>query len=201
MRKIIIKICILLLIIFVIVLPWITIRLATNNNIIEKHELKKYDAVIIFGAYLSSDGQPTEILKERLNAGIILYQDKKVEKLVVSNTSEAAEAMKNYLIKQGIEDDAIELDEEADNTPDSCKKEKSLYQNTRNLIFISQGYHLPRLLYQCKKVGIQGVAIGAEKFETIDKSSTPVIQKYWIRSKRHFREALLDWLVVLGIYR
>lgn len=181
--------------------PFIFLLIKTDRFIIQDiDQIKQRDAGIIFGAHITRDDHLTPILKERVEGGIYLWKQKKVDLLVVSNMPRAARVMGQYLVKQQIPKQYIEIDPRAKSTPDSCRFEKSRYPRGRRLIFLSQGYHLPRLIYQCKKLGIKGIGFPVEKLDIIDRTKTALPLRYFIRGKRYFREAALVWLAILDIY-
>lgn len=178
--------------------PFIFIKFGQRSNIIKTiEELPKADAVIVFGAHLTSEGEPTPLLQERLEAGVQIFEAGRAEKIVASNTQKAAKVMVNYLENQGIPPEAIELDPDAVGTGDSCRYELRQHGRDRELIFVSNGFHLARLLYLCQREEIEGVAFPAESIEFIDRSQYSTWIKFSVRTRRQVREAALDWLAVL----
>ena len=157
------------------------------------------DAVIIFGT-LVRNSKVSALLKERLDAGIAIYDAKKAKNIVVSNMAKAATVMKHYLINNGIPAKNIILDTTAEKTPDTCRNEKRKYPQQRKLIFVSQDYHLPRISYQCNKLGVLAVTFPAENIQKNRASLFSSVEVFSIRLKRYFREAGLTWLAVLNIY-
>ena len=140
------------------------------------------------------------LLKERLDASISVYKHKKVNKIVVSNTKYAAKVMSQYLQNSSISSKSILMDIHAEKTTDTCKYEKKNYNASRKLIFISQGYHLPRIAYQCKKIGISATLFPAETIHKNRKSFFASWDVFTTRIKRYLREAGLTWLALLNIY-
>ncbi len=176
--------------------------ISNRSNIIDSiDQLPVSDAVIIFGAHVTEDGEVTPLLKERLDAGKAIVTAGKSKKIVVSNTENAANIMAQYLQKEGVEASLIEIDTQAVKTTDTCSYEKKQHTENRSVIFVSQGFHLPRLLFQCQKIGIQGIAFPAEVLHTIDSSEYSFITKVTTRASRYLREAGLTWLAVLNIYK
>lgn len=184
-------------------LPLQIITLTTEHKIIRNiNQLPKSDAIIIFGTVVRNN-QVSPLLKERLEAGKEIYNfnRKSTPKIVVSNEGFTTDTMAEYLHKENIPSNFIELDTQAAKTPDTCRYEKQQYPNNRKVIFVSQGFHLPRLIYQCKKVGVEGIAFPAENVNITKQSEYPFFTKVTVKTKRHFREAGLTWLAVLNIYK
>ena len=159
------------------------------------------DSAIIFGANLNKNGDISEILLQRLEAGRALYQRKLVPELVVSNTKDAAYVMRNYLVSKGVPDKAIFVDTFAERTPDSCRMEKQRYPTGRKVIFVSQGFHLTRLLFQCQKLEVKGIGLAAEEIFPITSADLSPFEKISLKFDRYFRESYLTWAVMLNIYR
>jgi len=162
------------------------------------NHIRYSDAAIVFGAAVE-DGQPTPILRERLDTAIQLFEAQQTSKIVVSNTDEAAQIMKKYLIEKGIPEDIIEMDNSALTTPDTCINEKSFHPEGRAVVFLSQGYHLPRLIEQCRREGVTGRALAVNKITPVEDSIS-FFYRCCIRGSRFLRESSLSWLVTVNLY-
>lgn len=189
-------------IITIFILPNIIIHQTTKKNIFKKiNNIPQSDIIIIFGTLIDDSGTISPLLLERLEAGKTLLKNTKGKKIVVSNTEHGANVMKKYLVKNGVKEKNIEVDNQANTTLDTCKFEKKEHNTQRKVIFISQGYHLPRLIFQCQKIGINGNAYPAENINITDKSQYPFLLKMRVRSWRFIRESFLIWMSVLGVYK
>lgn len=164
----------------------------------DSSKILQADVALVFGA-LVRDDEISPLHAERLNAAIDLYERQLVQKIVVSNTESAASAMAKYLENKGIPIIAIEVDGHANQTPDTCRNE--IARNApREVILISQGFHIPRLSTQCDWVGLTGQSLAAERYraQTADEISRwRVVQ---IRAARQAREAALLWAALVGLY-
>lgn len=153
------------------------------------------ERAIVFGA-LVRDGRISDLHRERLLTGEALLAGGKTQTVVVSNTPDAAAAMKGFLLERGVAPDQIEIDDTAETTGDSCRREASL-NSSGPVLLVSQSYHLPRVHLMCRWAGLTGYAVAAAKLEE-PKLSLSVVM---LRAQRHVREAGLTWLVLLGLYR
>jgi SanA protein len=122
-------------------------------------QLEPYYTAIIFGAGLWPSGEPSTILKDRLNKGIELYQNKKVKRLLLSGDNgnlahDEPEAMKKYLLIHGIPKEDIFLDYAGFDTYSTLYRAKEIFK-VDSAILVSQTYHLNRALFIAKKLGIQ----------------------------------------------
>ena len=108
--------------------------------------------------------------------------------------------MAEYLYHQGVSQNVVEVDIQAEKTPDTCRYEKKEHPEERKIIFVSQKFHLPRLLYQCKQLDVEGIAFPAGAIDIIDDSEYSNFTKFKVRTGRYIREAGLTWLAFLNIY-
>lgn len=155
------------------------------------------DAVLVFGALVRS-GQISALHAERLDTAAQLLEDGKVETIVVSNAARAADIMQDYLLRADVQAHAIEIDPKAPATPDTCANELAR-ENPRDVILLSQSFHLPRIALQCGNLGLTGQYVVATA--STDAPNIGTLRKLWIRGWRHTREALLIWTEMLGLYR
>ncbi len=136
----------------------------TKDNQISQEALdalreKEADCILVLGASVKSDGSPSRMLKDRLDTGILLYQKGVAPKLLLSGDHgqiqyDEVNAMKAYAVDAGIPVDDIFLDHAGFSTYESIYRAKEIFQVER-LIVVTQGYHQPRALYGCNKMGIK----------------------------------------------
>jgi vancomycin permeability regulator SanA len=182
-------------------LPWLVLAFKAQSRIISTLDLAPTaQAVIVFGTLVNPAGDVSPLLQERLDAGRAIVAAGKAPLLVVSNTEVSSRVMVQYLHDQGFPDNQLEIDARAEKTPDSCKNELKAHPEKRSLVFVSQSFHLPRLLEQCRRQGVAGVAVAAEAITPSHDTTTSFLTIGWIRAGRYIREAALSWLVVLGLY-
>jgi SanA protein len=123
---------------------------------------------IVFGAGLRYDGTPTAILRDRVETAVQLYNNSKVEKLLMSGDNTAVEynepeSMRQYALSLGIPDEAMVLDYAGRRTYDTCYRAKAIF-GVESAILVTQDFHLPRALYLCNHLGIEAVGVEANNF-------------------------------------
>ncbi|MEM7058719.1 MAG: YdcF family protein [Pseudomonadota bacterium] len=171
--------------------------LRATTEITTADETESAQAVLVFGA-LVRQGQISALHAERLDTAADLLRRGMVQKIVVSNAARAAEVMRDYLVENGVEPSAIELDPNAPATPDTCVTELGR-ATPRPVMLLSQSFHLPRISYQCANLGLTGQYVAAASAGGPSEIGT--LRTLWIRAWRHTREALLIWAEMLGVYR
>lgn len=121
---------------------------------------------IVFGAGLWRDGTPTPVLRDRIQTAANLYFDGKVEKLLMSGDNTTVdynepESMRQYALSLGVPDEDIVLDYAGRRTYDTCYRARDIF-GVDSAILVTQGFHLPRALYLCNMLGVDGVGVPAD---------------------------------------
>jgi SanA protein len=123
---------------------------------------------IIFGAGLDRNAEnPSLILKDRLDTAVILYKSGKIQKLIVSGDNrfenyDEPTVMYEYLIEQGISEFDIERDFAGRSTYETCFRAKEIF-GISEAVLITQEFHLPRALFACENLGIQGQGSSSDR--------------------------------------
>ncbi|TDO77343.1 SanA protein [Flavobacterium chryseum] len=145
------------------------VKSSTKKNIY--YSLKKFpknDVGIIFGAGINGD-QPSKYLKDRLDAGILLYNSKRINKILLSGDNGSNEydeltVMKNYCFSHGVDTTKIFIDYAGFDTYSTMYRAKHIF-NIKKATLISQKYHLNRAIYIGQKLGIKSVGFPANSGE------------------------------------
>ena len=176
--------------------PWL--YLAQTTEIEDFETVEQAETAIVFGA-LVRNGAISPLHEERLLSAKRLHDEGLVDGIVLSNSARATGLMVDYMKSAGVQETALELDIKAIQTADTCDREQMVGAE-REVILISQSFHLPRLAYQCKKRNVVGQYLAAEMVHEAPRVNVPFMTKLRVRGKRYVREAALTWAVVLGIY-
>lgn len=139
-------------------IPRLVTSIFASSRLSTVEEVGATEAALIFGAEVKLDGTPSAALRDRVLAGVDLYQAGKVNKLVMSGENPEPGAMQALAIQHGIPEEAILLDEGGLRTYDTCYRAHAVY-DFEEAIIVTQDFHLPRALYLCHFMGIdvQGV--------------------------------------------
>jgi SanA protein len=120
---------------------------------------------VVFGAGLNRDGEPTVILRDRVETAAQLYFAGKVQKLLMSGDNRTIYhnepgAMRDYAMSLGVPSSAIVLDYAGRRTYDTCYRAKAIF-GLDSVLLVTQGYHLPRALFLCKALGLKASGVEA----------------------------------------
>jgi vancomycin permeability regulator SanA len=110
------------------------------------------DATVVLGAQVLPDGRPSDVLRDRLDTAIKLYNQGKTRILIMSGgidiggTNEA-EKMRDYAIEQGVPADDILVDSGGQNTQGTARDTVALMNEhgLQTVAAVSDYFHLARI--------------------------------------------------------
>jgi SanA protein len=122
---------------------------------------------LVLGAGLWADGSLTPILADRVATAVELYQAGKVQKLLCSGDNRFVDynepqAMKDYAVQLGVPAGDVVLDYAGRRTYDSCYRARAIF-GVERVVVVTQRFHVARALYTCEALGLDAVAITADR--------------------------------------
>lgn len=156
----------------------------TKNQILSENkakDLNDIDYILVLGAGIKAK-RPSPMLEDRLKRSVNLYQEQVSPKILVSGDHinedyDEVNVMKNYLLENNIPEQSIDRDDLGISTYDSIYRAKYIY-HAKNMIIVTQKYHLHRALYIAKALNINAYGIPSNQ------------RKYTNQGKREIREIL-----------
>ncbi len=170
----------------------------TDDSESYKQGQKKADAGVILGAAVWGGNRPSPVLRERINKGFEIYQQKYVSKLILTgggspNELTEAEVSKNELIKYGVDPRNLLVEAKSNSTNEQIHYVKDKYYarfSYKKVILISDNFHLFRAKEICRFNGINADAFS---------SDTPLsTESYFNFCIKETFAVLLFWLFGLG---
>lgn len=170
-----------LLIIILIVFEINILILDYSDRIKDFNSLEKSQTALVLGAKVYSN-YISDIFKDRIDTAIELYKGNKVDKILISGdhgTREYDEVniAKEYLLEHNVREEDIFLDHAGFDTYDSIYRARDVF-NVKNMIIVSQDFHLKRALYIADKLNINAQGFSAD------------IHQYTKQRKNELREIL-----------
>ena len=174
---------ILLIVLYLSTFIFICIR--ENNVLSEVPQTENYEAIIVLGAQVYPDGTLSVQLTWRMDAALKAYQQKAVPVVVCGAQGQdepttEADAMKQYLMQNGIPEKDILTDPASFNTKQSLKNAAVLLENIygiKKVLIVTSDYHVMRSLALAQDLGFEACGMGS-----------PCKPEYWL--KNHARETL-----------
>lgn len=141
---------------------------------------------IVFGGGMEDGTTMSRMQEERMVTAVRLYQEGRVKQLILTgddggNRFDEVSAMYGYALDAGVSPQDLILDWYGYRTYDSCYRAKYTY-HMDNVLFISQTFHLPRIMYLCSEFGVKGTGISADQSE-YRGWWTPTIREVLARAK------------------
>lgn len=122
---------------------------------------------IVLGAGLWPDGSLTPILADRVATAADLYHAGVVQKLLFSGDNRFVnynepQRMLEYVVRLGVPQEDVVLDYAGRRTYDTCYRARAIFGLERAVV-VTQRFHVARTLYLCDALGVDAVAILADR--------------------------------------
>jgi SanA protein len=143
--------------------------------------------VLGISEFYPGTGEPTHVYHPRLDAAARLAAGGRLSALVVSGTPEQAEAMRAELLRRGVLL-PIHRDPHGLRTLDSVARASAHFPD-RPLVFVSQGWHVSRALWQAERMGRPSLGFAAPEGEGLRARFGGPARDGLAKAK-----AVIDWL-------
>ena len=117
-----------------------------------------YDGIFVLGAGLRSDGTPSDMLRDRLQCAVELYERGVAPCIILSGDRSGEDydevaSMARYCMERGVAEGDLVRDEEGFSTYESLFR---YYEGGGGrILIVTQKYHLFRALYLAQEMGIE----------------------------------------------
>ena len=183
------RIIIVLLVLFLLAIALIFginyyVKFSTKKQIIKDNDfsnIDNIDCILILGAKIWND-EPSPMLNDRLEVGINLYKNGVAPKIIMSGDHhlpdyDEVNVMKEIAINEGVPSEDVFMDHAGFSTYDSIYRAKEIFK-AKNIIIVTQEYHLYRALYIAESLGLNAYGVSADS------------RKYAGQTSRELREIL-----------
>lgn len=169
MKKKIIISAVLICLFFVMLIIGTIFRVQSYGNkyIVNINELPKdIDVIIVLGAGVKKNGEPSDILVDRLKTALEVYNADESSKFLLTGDHGREEynevkAMKNYIKENNIDEAKIFMDHAGFNTYESMYRARDVF-HVKKAVVVTNRYHLPRALYIARKLGIEAYGVPSD---------------------------------------
>jgi SanA protein len=153
----------------ILILPRLVTALYAIPRIYSTNTAPIIPVAIVLGAGLWRDGTPTTVLRDRITTAAELFFSGKVQKILMSGDNSYLDynepgAMRDYALRLGVPESAIVLDYAGRRTYDTCYRARAIF-GLRNIILVTQSFHMPRALYTCNALGLKAVGVPSDRHE------------------------------------
>lgn len=164
-----------ILIILVLIFYWLDYEM---NAALKNEADGSNEYVVILGAKVKPGGIPSQSLKNRLDAAVDYLQKYPTVKAIVTGGQGAdedrteASVMADYLIKNGIAEDRVLLEDQSTTTYENLLFAKKLLpENTASITIISNDFHLKRATILARKLGLKADVVAAPTPKVVNTKS------------------------------
>lgn len=138
-----------------------------HNSITEIAADEPPRVAIVFGARVWENGQPSNVLYDRVLTAVELYRAGRVRKILMSGDNptpnyDEPTAMQRAAIELGVPEKDIVLDFAGRRTYDTCYRAKEIFE-VKKAILVTQEFHQARALYLCNNLGLDSVGLTADR--------------------------------------
>ena len=148
--------------------------------------VEDYDAIIVLGAQVKPDGEPSIQLQWRLDAAFKAWQEKNVVIVTCGakgSNEPAPEAlvMRDYLAALGVPQEDILVDPDSYNTRQNIRNAAALLEgrDAEQVLIVTSDYHLARAMALARDEGLNATGVGS-----------PTRKGIFFEAKNYGREAL-----------
>lgn len=166
--------------------------------LILKYEKIGYDKfceyVLVLGAKILDKDTPCKVLENRLLKAVDYLKKFKDSKVIVSGgkgiDEEVSEGyvMKKYLMKNGIDENRIFIEDSSTNTFENLKNTRNIIGNIDEILIITSKYHLLRSKILAKRVGFKKVYLIGSDVSKISRKRNLIREVFAI-----IKSIFLDW--------
>lgn len=176
-------------------LPIVVVQVSGALKVHDVDDVPDRSVALVLGAGLQAGGKPSTYLKRRLDMARQLYEDGKVQAILVSGDNKFKEhdeptAMYDWLVEAGVPPERVVRDHAGFDTHDSCVRAHDVF-GVRDAIIITQDYHLPRAVFSCNAAGVDAVGVGVSSKSV----ATSTAVKYRVREAGASAKAAWDALI------
>ena len=128
--------------------------------------LEDVDCILVLGCLVKDDGEPSDMLADRLKRGIELYEQGAAPKILMSGDHGRADydevnAMKRVAVDAGVQSSDVFMDHAGFSTYESVYRAKEVF-GADKIIIVTQEYHLYRALFIAESLGVEAYGVNAD---------------------------------------
>lgn len=136
----------------------------TPSTLVQNGE--QFDCILVLGCAVYENGQMSDMLRDRVDVGIALYQMGISSTILMSGDNRdiyynEVEPMRAAALEAGVPEDCVEVDRYGLSTYESLYR--AIYERGyRKIVIVTQKYHLYRAVYVAEKLGAEAVGVSAD---------------------------------------
>ena len=152
------------------------VKHTVKERIVESEHLHEedMDCILVLGCQVKEGGEPSHMLRDRLQRGVEVHRYGASEKLLMSGDHgrtdyNEVETMKQYAIDEGVDSADVFMDHAGFSTYESIYRAKEVF-GVEKMVIITQEYHLYRALYIAEQLGIEAYGVASDYHTYVGQS-------------------------------
>ncbi len=152
------------------------VKHTVKERIVESEHLHEedMDCILVLGCQVKEGGEPSHMLRDRLQRGVEVYGLGVSEKLLMSGDHgrtdyNEVETMKQYAIDEGVDSADVFMDHAGFSTYESIYRAKEVF-GVEKMVIITQEYHLYRALYIAEQLEIEAYGVASDYHTYVGQS-------------------------------
>jgi SanA protein len=150
-----------------VLVPNLVITQAAKDYIVQSVEDAPHaEVAIVLGARVWVDGTPMDMLGDRLETGVRLYEQGKVDKILLSGEHykvpyNQVDVMLKYVLERGVPERDVFTDNAGLTTYDTMYRAREVFQ-VESALIVTQDFHLSRAVYTARQMGLEAIGVVAD---------------------------------------
>lgn len=169
---------------FILIWLLLVVRIYLNSL---SNDKDKVDTIVVLGAS-QWNGRPSPALKARLDHALSIYNNGYAEYIVLTggiaegDTISESRVGKNYLVKKGVPETRMFIEEEGRTTIESLRNTSKILKKNelQRIMFVSHGYHIYRVKKIAKDFNIQNISASAVEIKDSQKKFKLILRESFI---------------------
>lgn len=125
-----------------------------------------FDCIIVLGAKVKSDGQPSSVLYDRCKVGVDAYKAGLSQRMLLSGDHgqqdyNEVQSMLNTCVELGVPKESIFLDHAGFSTYDTLVRAKEVF-GAEKVLIVTQEFHQFRALYIAQSLGLEAYGFSSD---------------------------------------
>ena len=144
----------------------------------EAAKLTNVDCIIVLGCKVRDDGSLSDMLHDRLQRSLELYDAGVSAKLLVSGDHGSSAynevgAMKNFAVENGVPSENVFMDHAGFSTYETMYRAKEVFK-AKKVVIVTQEYHLYRAVYIAEQLGMEAYGVAADYRTYVNQTNRDV---------------------------
>ncbi len=141
----------------------------TDNRILTPEQaaaIEDVDCILVLGCKVKDNGEPSDMLRDRLDRSLELYELNAAPKLLMSGDHgredyDEVGTMKQYAVDAGVPSENVFMDHAGFSTYESMYRAIEIFEADK-IIIVTQAYHLYRALYIAEQLGLEAYGVASD---------------------------------------